>query len=140
MALCSQLQLDDSAMRDVMRATTGKNSRKDLSEQEQARFINKLELMLPHDKGKPRGPRANGNQIVMATADQKKLIEDIFYTSLGWDEPRLNGFIIKMSHGKANAIGTLAKWTAVNVIEAGKNMQQRKGTDGQYSREGQARA
>lgn len=142
-ALINQLQLDDAAMRETMMSSTGKASRKDLTEPEQIRFINVLERMLPHDKGKPRGPRANGNQIVMATADQKTLIQHIFFDNLGWDVARLNGFIFKMSKGKAASLGTLAKWNAATVIEAGKNMHQRelaKGIDGQSGGDRQARA
>lgn len=142
-ALINQLQLEDAQMREIMLKATGKSSRGHLLETEQVRFINALERLLPHDKGLPRGPRPSTNQIVMATADQKTLIQHLFFDQLGWDEARLTGLIIKMSGGKASGLGTLAKWTAANIIEAGKNMHKRqlnKGEDGSHRGEGQARA
>lgn len=143
-ALINQLQLEDASMREIMKECTGKISRADLVERDQIVFISRLEAMLPQDKGRPRGPRDKyGNQIYMITPDQKKLIEDIFLTGLGWHPMRLNGFIMRMTKDKATSIDTLAKYAAANIIEAGKNMQQRelaKGTDGQPGGDRQTRA
>lgn len=143
-ALINQLQLEDEAMREIMKECTGKTSRADLVELDQIKFMSRLEAMMPRDKGRPRGPLdKNGNHIEMITPEQKKLIEDIFFTSLGWHPMQLNAFIMRMTKDKATSIGTLIKWAASNIIEAGKNMQKQKllkGDDGQYSGEGQTRA
>jgi hypothetical protein len=143
-ALINQLQLEDEKMREIMKEATGKTSRADLTEIEQIQFISRLETLIPRDKGHRRGPyNKYGNQILMASAEQKKLIEDIFYVSLGWDKMRLAAFISKMTNMKATGIDTLAKYSAANIIEAGKNMQKRqsiKGEDGQHSGESPARA
>ena len=143
-ALINQLQLEEATWRESMKECTGKTSRADLTEINQVIFIHKLEAMLPHDKGRPRGPLdKHGNHIQMITPEQKKLIEDIFITSLGWHPMQLNAFIMRMTKDKATSVGTLIRWAAANIIEAGKNMQKRKsikGDDGQYSGESQTRA
>lgn len=123
-AILAALAIDEEMMRHLLFKATGKHSRADLSEREQALFIAELETHRAAPKWrKVTDPKPASSTIQWASPEKRALVREIYHKSLRWETPRIEGFVLRVSGRRTKQIDRLTDRAANVMIEAGKRLQ-----------------